>query len=536
VVEWGGGQGIPDAEVTIELYAGPAVSSFVDRRIVATANTDASGTFVFAAERPGAYRLTARKTGYERGGGMLSAGNWTSADVSVDAENPRKTVRFVLARHGEVVGLVVDGETQKPVAGVRAVAWEYGFVRGRAWPMPGGSAITSADGRFRIPNLSPTDYVIALEPRMRSALELKRNSAIQGEDRLLTEFVGSDVDTVDYDYGLTYWPGGADVDSAAPFPLASGDSFNIGTLTANKVPKYRVRVSFDGDACQPNELIHLYVGKATIPAMVGFVGSAPCGRSVIIRGFAPGPYQLEAGGENSKRGTVQFVVTNQPVALSVTMSRGIEVQGKVLVGGANAAPPRSPAADLRGMRVLIGPLCRSVQNEAGTPDKSGDFVIHNVASREYELTVSGIPATYYLKEARYNDHSVSGGTFVVSESNQVQRLELVLGDAPATVAGLVTGSDGNPASQVYVALVKWPVVGRELFASVSGRQTDERGRYEFTGLAPGEYRLLAVLADDKAKLERPYMMERLLRNAEKLSLGEGQHRNAVLKVSRTESF
>ncbi len=275
VVEFGGSQGVYDAKVTLERYEGPAVSSFVERRHVGTATTDAAGSFVFKLNSPGTYRVTVAKDGYGSPGGVFNRANWTSTDLSLDASRTAGEVRFVLARPAEIEGCVVDGDTQSPVAGVRVAVWQYAYVRGNVRFMPGGEAITDKDGQFRVANLPPTDYVIGVEPRIRDAAALKRNPALQGENRMLSEFTDTDFKTVDHDYNLTYWPGGAKATDAFPVVLASGAKLNMGVLTIYKTPKYRVRVTFAGESCQPDERRLMYVTTPSSPVAQG-VGMAPC--------------------------------------------------------------------------------------------------------------------------------------------------------------------------------------------------------------------------------------------------------------------
>ena len=53
----------------------------------------------------------------------------------------------------------------------------------------------------------------------------------------------------------------------------------------------------------------------------------------------------------------------------------------------------------------------------------------------------------------------------------------------------------------------------------------------FQGLAPGEYRLLAVPAEAKEALEHPNILEGLLRSSEKLSLAGRQAPSVQLKIT-----
>jgi hypothetical protein len=525
VVEFGGSQGIGDAEVTMERYKGPAVSSFVERSRVGTAKTDVSGSFVFDLESPGTYRLTVAKDGYGQPGGTLDRVNWTSTDISVDTDRPTGDVRFVLARPGEIAGRVVDGDTQKPVAGMDVRLLQHGYVRGRVWFMPGGQAITDAKGRFVAPKLPPTDYVIVLQPRIRYARDLERNPTIQGEARMLTEFSEKDLKTVDHDYDSTYWPGGPDATDAFPVALGSGAQIDVGLLTVSKVPKYRVRVSVLGEPCSPGERVVLNVAKPSNTVADGTVGAAPCGQEVLIRGFAPGSYQLEVSAGREKRGWVPFRIVDENLAIAVPISRGVDIDGRVLISEGASRP------DFQSMKILLAPLGWAVQNEPGTADAAGHFTISNVLARDFKLLVSGVPKTHYMKEIRYNGRRLTDDILAVDGHAQAHSLELILEDKPAVVVGAVTDDD-KPIRRPYAVLVRWPPNSRDMFSSVSGVLGDESGRFQFAGLAPGDYRLLAVSADDRAKLERPNALARVLEGAERLSLGERQYQSVTLRLTK----
>lgn len=525
VVELGGDQGISGTDVTIERYAGAVASSFDERAIVGSFNTSSEGAFVVSLPAAGRCRISVAKEGYGPPGGSFSPTNWSTADISVSAQKPLANVRFVLARPGEISGSVADRETDKVLAGIRVVAWEWGYVRGRVWLMPGGEAVTDSEGRFRIPSLAPTDYVIAIEPQIRDAGELKHTPAIHSEAQLLTEFSPKDVEATDYDYDLSYWPTGGELKDAMPIQLRSGSSIDMGTLAVSKVPKHRVRVSFIGDKCLQDERSALSITTTALPVMAKRVGSVACGQEVLIRGLASGSYQLEAEGNSKTSGTVPFTVDNRNIEITMPLSRGVDLSGRITV------PEDSSLPDLKGIKIVLAPLYRAVQNEHGVPDTAGRFTIHHVLPREFDVAISGIPKTHYLKEVRYNNRHLAENAFTVDGSAPMQLIEISLGRRPAAVSGTVT-DDGKPVSQSYVVLVRWPANSRDPFLSASGRETDESGRFQFAGLAPGEYRILAVPDDDKGKVQRPDVLNQLLGDSEKCSIGEGQSQSLTLKLVR----
>jgi hypothetical protein len=63
VIEFGGSRGLEEAQVMLERWDGPAVSSFMKRTEAGRVKTDVAGSFVFDLDQPGTYRLTVARMG-----------------------------------------------------------------------------------------------------------------------------------------------------------------------------------------------------------------------------------------------------------------------------------------------------------------------------------------------------------------------------------------------------------------------------------------------------------------------------------------
>jgi hypothetical protein len=390
----------------------------------------------------------------------------------------------------------------------------------------GNGAVTDADGRFVFREVIPTDYVITLPPRIRPTTVLARDPTIRGESELVTDFTEKDLEAIDHDYDWTYWPGGHDLASAFPFTLDSGGRVDVGRLTIRKVRKYRVRIAFQNEPCLAGEIFAVRIAPSSqAPAIP--VERLPCGQEALIRGLAPDSYQLQVSSGSGKRGTMPFHIVDRNVAITVPVGRGVDIDGRVIF------PEGESAADLKGMQVLLMPFRTFLQNLPGKPDETGAFKMENVSAREFHVNVSGVPKTHYLKEIRYNGNRPDGDVVTVDAGAQTQLLQVLLDDKPAVVTGTVTESD-KPVFRPHVVLVRWPPNRRDLFASLSRTDGDERGQFQFAGVAPGEYRIAAVSADDQWNLERPGVLTRLLERAEELTLEERQYRSVLLKLVKPE--
>lgn len=138
---------------------------------------------------------------------------------------------------------------------------------------------------------------------------------------------------------------------------------------------------------------------------------------------------------------------------------------------------------------------------APLPTSNGPFAIRDVAIGDYRVEVPPIlitppspfvPSTLeglYVKAIRLNGRDVlTGGLHLESAPNGP--LEVVISSNGGTVGGRVLDSSGKPVPNIKTVLV--PNAPRrqrgDLYKYVS---TDDAGRFQLSGIAPGDYRVLA---------------------------------------------
>lgn len=98
-----------------------------------------------------------------------------------------------------------------------------------------------------------------------------------------------------------------------------------------------------------------------------------------------------------------------------------------------------------------------------------------------------VPSGVYVQSVRVDSQDVTGRRFEVTANAE---MEIALSRRAAVVSGVVASREGVPLSGVVVGLWK---ADRPPGATENVRvmQTSANGRYEFSGLAPGEYRVAA---------------------------------------------
>jgi len=107
---------------------------------------------------------------------------------------------------------------------------------------------------------------------------------------------------------------------------------------------------------------------------------------------------------------------------------------------------------------------------------------------------------------------------------------VVIDDKPATITGAIT-KDDKPASRAYVILAKWPLPGDEPFLPTAAATADDNGKFQAAGLAPGEYRAVALASREQYDGRAPNAMERALAAAKKTEAGPRGFVNVTLEVT-----
>jgi hypothetical protein len=238
--------------------------------------TDYSGAFRLVLDKPGPYRVEAKKPGYS----APKEGGQNYREVALTAESPVAEVKMYLTQPGRITGLVVNEETGKPVAKLHLTALRMSAMRGGLEPF-GTAAVTGDDGQFAVAGLAPGDY----------AVEIKAQGA---QDKRVLARPPAEGAAGERDYEHTYWPGGHGADAALPVTVPSGATVHIGKMPVRKVPYYRVRVRIPPASCEAGEKVHVSESIQTGlgGASMHPLSTAPCGKEIFVTGFSRGDYRL----------------------------------------------------------------------------------------------------------------------------------------------------------------------------------------------------------------------------------------------------
>jgi len=479
-----GALGIGGVAVTLyEFGHTPAEST--TRSVFATTSTDAKGAFVFHPVRTGQYYVEVQKEGYfaeSYNGPTVDPVDRTGDPVSIDADHPLRERKFSLMRLGELRGRIVD-ENGKPLANLRV-----GIRPGTVTPV-----VTDQDGYFTATKLRPGDYVVGVSHK---------------GPEILSQSSEGDLKIVDQDWEGSSWP-------AVPLPVRLGASLSVGTITARKTSYYRAHLSVQVADCAEGEQWMFST------AMGGFGPSVPCGKEFLVRNLAPGAYTftLSTGGLPGSRmqsAITPVEVTDHNIEVSMAMSAGADISGRVVA----AESATLPAPGVRWQLTLAG--------QRVVLDAAGNFLVHGSPGSRQRVSLEPPGGRFYVKEVRYNGVMVADSVFTPI-LGAPGLLEIVIDDKAATISGSVA-EYYNLSAQIMVMAVKWPMSSDATPLSALLRPNadvtaDDQGRFQIGGLAPGEYRVLALPVGTLSRLPPD-----IVNGAEKVTLERGGSQNISLKI------
>jgi hypothetical protein len=497
VIESGSNIGVAGAEITLFEFL-PDANNMTVRTRVATTSTDAHGEFRFALKHLGGYYLEAKKDSYLASTPVASLPSESAGTVaSVDREHPAQEIQLWLMRPGEVTGRVVD-EDGNPVVGRRVGIMPDGS------PIPFDVApgpVTDQNGSFATGKMQPGEYLIRLSPKAGDF------------ETVMPQFSEDDLKIVDQDF-----------DSAAgPSVLVSpGATTNAGTITIRKAPYYKAHVSVVDATCSPKENWRfLAIPRSIFRHNI----DVPCGKDFLIRNLTPASYWfiLRSGKpeETGKWAMAEVEIAHENVEVSMTLSPAAEIRAR-LVAAEGVTLPKFPRLGIM-MRGRIDSIF--IDSAVGAPDAEGKFTVQNLLGIPHDVTVQGLGGRYYVKEIRYNGVAMPDGLVTPVSGAIAQDLEIVVDDKAGTITGSVRDGD-KPVSKPFVLVVKWPIQEGDPLLSAERPNGDDQGKFQISGLAPGEYRVIA-LTKNIVNTEVSYQ---LLNRAEKITLERGSLKDISLKL------
>jgi protocatechuate 3,4-dioxygenase beta subunit len=582
-------------KATVRLQAGgqpPAAAQTAQASSALSKTTDDAGQFAFEDVPVGRYTLVSEKAGFlaQRYGARSENGPGIPLNVVVGIE--MKGLELKMTPQGIITGRVTD-EDGDPIAGAQVNVARYGYSNGRrqliqtggalsalasgaamspanalAMLTGGGSAGTSDDqGNFRVVNLAPGRYYVSANPQGASALLNLVQAPGAG---------GGPSEPISI---TTYYPSSPDAQGAAPVDVAGGSEISGINIRVRKQKVYSIRGKVadggTGGAAAGATIFFFPLDgsvEANPLAMISNMARPAPDGAFEVRNLLPGQYAIQglifpglaALTAAATPGAAPAPAPARPLSLDPLLTTRLEIgisnadvagvvlqltDGTTIPGivtmedgklsdwlpapqqNQGAVAPQGPpvAAGARSIRLSIadGP---TVSSRMGTFAEDGAFKITGVEPTKYFVNITGLPPGTYAKSVKFAGQDITKGVLDMT-SGAGGVLEVVLSAKAADFTGVVHNDNGDPLPGVPVTLwPKTPDRGKP-DGGIKTANTDQKGSFKLTGLAPGEY---YVAAWDYIPVEgltqNPDFLARFAGSQTAVKLGESGHQSADTKL------
>jgi hypothetical protein len=434
------------------------------------------GEFRFAAAGEGRYTLEVEVEGYRP----------ALEPVLLTSGKPSQLVRIELSRGGVVSGRVVDAETRQPVVKRRLSITNAEYSKGTYTGMWRAVVETDAEGRFEASVAEPEPLMVLLWPSFWADEEPNR-----------TQFTAADIEAVDEEYTVTYWPGGGTFETALPI-MPTGVPLDVGTIRLRKMA-YRRALVRSPEGCKPGDKYEGWLHAMGVDRTFRSVVNIACGQDVLLRGLIPGetyrfrvqPY-TQPPSTGRRTAEMFFTASDRNLELKPVLRQASDLEIHVRMPEENV--PRPATLQVNGKAL----------------DAQGRLRVEALPVGDFLLRITGL-GQHVIRAIQ-----LAGQPLLAQETQTVPwagagPLEITLEDKPASLT-VVTPVD------TAIIVFRWPAPSSRdsLFeARIEARRNVAQR------LTAGEYRVLAVKDIDRARLEDPGVLERLLPRAKTVTLTRG---------------
>jgi hypothetical protein len=379
-----------------------------------------------------------------------------------------------------------------------------------------GQATTDEDGQFRVANLVPGQYLLVTGPSLPSArFSFARLRSAREEG-----------------FGTMFYPGVPELDAATPIAISAGQQVQA-DFALKAEPIFRVSGFVTGLAAGTGAGLQFM-------STAGEVTPVPVNLNVETGKFEAkvpgGVYVLQLRASDSSgnvaAAALPLVVSSDVEGVSIALGSSITLPVNVeLRPTAAPAEPASANSLVRGEPLwsvrLISTETRIVAQEfqSDRNDKAAGLAVHNLAPGRYSVEIFPGPQ-WYVRSASSGTTDLLREDLVISPGRRPDPLEVVLRDDSAGVRGMIR-VDGQPGAGTALL---FPEQMSPAHAQVA--VTAAGAEFMFTGLAPGDYRVLAFDSIDGLEFRNPEVMSSYLSKAAQVTLQPNELANVnVERVS-----
>jgi hypothetical protein len=493
-----------------------------DEQKIVHASTAGNGRFAFKDLPPGDYRVAVAHNGYV----SESYGATKPMDPGLPLTlSPGKRVDdliFRMTRAAVIIGHVRD-ENGEPLPWAQVTALLTFFTQGKRTLMPASIAVANDLGEYRLFNLTPGKYLLS------AGYESAQKSA---SFSLATAF-GSREEREGL--ATTYYPGTTDPLKAVTVNVEPGAEIRSIDFSLQPSGVFHIRGRVSGLSLEHagfGGAVMLRRGNSRLSAAMP-ERTAPVKTedgTFDIDQVASGSYELiayEFAGDKPRMIHRSVEVGGADVdGVDLAFEPGVTITGHLRWEDKAAAPNVPLQVSLEQDDQLFG------MHPTSEVRPDGSFELKDVSADTYWVNVSGPAPDAYLKSAQYGSSDALGNFRVSSSSGDT--LELIGSARGAHIQGVVMNSDPVPVTGVWVTLIPEDSNRNQkrLYQSV---RSGANGKFEFRGVAPGNYSLFSWDNVEEHEWDDPEFLKPFRSKAFSVRVAEGDSKTADLAVIRTKS-
>ena len=465
------GEPMRDVRVTLQQQVAGALP-----RLTQTTLSNSEGHFSFLDIPAGRYTVSVPREGF-------STSPTLTATLTV-ASGATATANLSLIPDGIIRGRVLDSSGQfVPNATVQALSIVY--EDGTPSLQPAFTRTTDDRGEYRLFGVPPGEYYVAAAPpqvalgpaaptaSVRNMRTFYRSSPTFADATMINVSAGEELAGIDLvlQSSLQVKVSGRVVVNIASPP-------NAETRPTDEPSSMAVFSLLPRDS-NPLDSI------SRASSSVTFKGSVA---EFEIQNVLSGQYDLFALVETPRGFTTGkapvLVIDRDVTGIFVVTQAGVDLRGTVTVDG--SAPSTLPEIFVRA---VVSPSPTGFLMMRWPLDQApGGFHFPDLPDGRFRL-VFDLPANLYVQDVLQGGKSVYDSGFDVRAGPSQDALQVLLKTGAATMEGVVADATGKPMAGASVALV--PLERRGNAALYRSAASDPTGKFAFTGITPGEYKLFA---------------------------------------------
>lgn len=546
-----------------------------------TTSTDDKGNFEIKDLPAGEFTIRASKPGYlESVYGQKNPGSGRpGTPVSLKDAQHLDKLNLTIPKGAVITGTIVD-DVGEPAFGVPVRALRWTWQNGEKTLVAAGNATTDDRGIYRIPTLSPGDYIVMATPRADSvnndqlvadkmAVEAMANAAAGGGLRFSAGSPfgggGSSDEAPTSGYAPVFYPGTTVSNSATSVTIGPAEEktgidvqlqlVSLGTITGTVVgdPKTILATS-----------VQLSDVNSGLPGLGVRSASPDATGKFSFTGVAPGSYTLTAksgnqttivsaeggnvmmfrsvvkdGGPGGNQGPpappmwakAEAVVDGRSKTdVALVMQPGMVVGGRIQFDGTGEVP-----TDFSNIRLILGSAAGPgmiTGSATGTVNADGTFRLTDVMPGKYRVSTTP-PRGWRAKTIDAAGRDALDFLLEVQPNEDQSNVTITFTNKPAELTGTLTDASGMPTADYTIVLFAadqrfWTPQSRRIITTRPA--TD--GKFSFRDLPPGDYRLVALEDVEPGSWFDHELLKQLVPASMSITMTEGLRKTQDLRVNK----